>query len=292
MREADQLIDHAHGAAALWWSATPAVAGERVGLIGRWRADHAAAAADLLEIACARLRAAGCTLAIGPMDGCTWLSYRLTTWRGDRPRFALEPDTPDPWPAWWLAAGFAVDACYTSSEMPLLGDDPREALIVRRLDAAGVELRHLDPDDYEGELRRIHRVSLAAFAGNHLYTPLGEEDFLALYLPARALVLPGLCWLAERAGEPVGFAFAIPDIEQQRRGQAIDTLVFKTLAVLPGRACAGLGRLLTLRVHQGGAALGLSRAIHALMHEDNLSQKLGARATVIRRYTLYRRRLA
>lgn len=290
MPAADAQIEHADGHARLWWSSTPPLPGERVGLIGDWHPGDDPVA--LLDTCCDRLHAAGCTLAIGPMDGSTWGSYRLTTWRGGHPRFALEPDTPNTWPAHWLAAGFSAEATYSSALIePIRLSDPRLSAVEARLAGEGVRLRELAVADYDRELRSIHRVSLAAFAGNHLYTPLPEAEFIAQYQQARQFVRPGLCWLAERGDEPVGFVFAIPDIEQQRRGAPVDTLIVKTLAVLPERRLAGLGKLLTVRAHDGGAALGLTRAIHALMHEANHSRNLAGDATVIRRYTLYRKRL-
>jgi hypothetical protein len=291
MTTPDDRLELHGGSADLWWSAAPALPGERVGLIGTWRPG--ADPVGLLHACCARLRTAGCTLAIGPMDGSTWKPYRLTTWRGEHPRFALEPDTPDDWPGFWLAAGFTVEATYYSALVePILLHDPRLPAVESRLSNAGVSIRELDPAHYDDELRRIHRVALAAFAGNHLYTPLPAADFVAQYQMARPLLRPGLCWLAERGGEAVGFVFTVPDAEQQRRGAPVDTLIVKTLAVLPERALAGLGKLLTVRAHHGGAALGLTRAIHALMHEGNHSRNLTGDARVIRRYSLFRRPLA
>lgn len=287
----DTVLKVGDGCAALWWSQVPQVPDERLGLIGAWQPGTAGV--DLLTACCDQLRRAGCTMAIGPMDGNTWQAYRLVTWRGEHPRFALEPDTPDEWSAQWLAAGFTLDAGYHSSLIdPIALVDPRLASVQARLVAAGVQLRELNPAIYDDELRRIHRVSLIAFASNYLYTPLAEADFLAQYQAARQLLRPGLCWLAERGDEAVGFVFAFPDIEQQRRGQAVDTLVVKTLAVLPERRLAGLGKLLTVQCHHGGAALGMTRAIHALMHDGNQSRNTSGGAQVIRRYALYRKRLA
>lgn len=286
----DQQISTPHGSAALWWRQVPQLGDERLGLIGAWSPGDNGV--ELLATCCQRLQQAGCTLAVGPMDGSTWQSYRLLTWRGSHPPFALEPNTPDDWPEQWLAAGFMVDATYHSALIePILLDDPRLLAVEQRLTDSGLRLRELDPQCYGEELRRIHGVALRAFADNYLYTPLREEEFVAQYTAAQHLLRPGLCWLAERDGQCVGFVFAIPDFEQQRRGQPVDTLVVKTLAVLPGRSLAGLGKLLTVRCHAGGARLGLTRAIHALMHDGNASRNTGGQSTIIRRYTLYRKRL-
>lgn len=72
----------------------------------------------------------------------------------------------------------------------------------------------------------------------------------------------------------------------------MDTVIIKTVAVLPGRAYAGLGNVLVARVQAIAYALGYRRAIHALMHDSNNSRNLSDRyARSIRRYTLYARKL-
>jgi hypothetical protein len=78
------------------------------------------------------------------------------------------------------------------------------------------------------------------------------------------------------------------DVLQQRYTQTIDTVILKTVAVLPGRACAGLGNLLVAKVQAIAAQLGYTRAIHALIHDGNPSRNLSSRYAVpIRRYTLF-----
>jgi predicted N-acetyltransferase YhbS len=93
---------------------------------------------------------------------------------------------------------------------------------------------------------------------------------------------------AEHEGRTVGFVFGIPNLAQAQRGQAIDTVVVKTVAVLPGRTYAGLGNVLVAHCQQAARKLGFRRVIHALMHESNNSLNLsGHYAKPFRRYTLY-----
>ena len=68
-------------------------------------------------------------------------------------------------------------------------------------------------------------------------------------------------------------------------------MLFRSLAVLPGRELAGLGKLLLERCQHAAHAAGFRRAIHALMHDGNASRNLGDDAVEIRRYTLFARRL-
>lgn len=171
-------------------------------------------------------------------------------------------------------------------------EDPRLPRTVEQLEREGVQLRWLNVDDFAGELRRLHAVSLASFMGNFLYTSIGEAEFLAQYQAVLPHVRPELVMIAEREGVPVGFVFGIPDLAQAKRGQPVDTVILKTVAVLPSARRAGLGNVLVARCQEAARALGFRRVIHALMHETNHSLKLSSHyATPFRRYTLFARTL-
>jgi predicted N-acetyltransferase YhbS len=223
------------------------------------------------------------------MDGNTWQRYRLLTERGSEPVFFLEPDNPDDWPAHFTDHGFTALAQYYSSlNSDLAQGDPRAAAAAERVAAAGISIHSLDPKQFEEQLRSIHALSLECFSDNFLYTPLGQEEFVSQYLAIRPYVLPELVLLAEREGQPVGYVFAIPDLLQAQRGQPIDTVIVKTLAVHPEHRSIGLGGALTAVCHEVAQKLGFRRAIHALMVETNVSRRISAHtAKVMRRYTLF-----
>lgn len=279
---------------SLWWRRTPSLPGHRVGLIGHYAARHAPAAQRLLEHACRELAGGGSTLAVAPVDGSTWRRYRLIVERGNEPVFFLEPDNPDDWPAHFLAIGFTPLAQYLSTVTTDLGrSDPRTAELGGRLAAEGIRIRAFDPARPEEELRRIYGVSSAAFLGNLLYTPIAEAEFLAQYKPLLPCVRPELVLIAEARGRAIGFLFAIPDRLQKSRGLLVDTVIIKSLAVLPESAGGGLGSLLIARCHEVSRELGYARVIHALMHEANASARISRHSTrPIRRYAVFARTLA
>jgi len=131
-----------------------------------------------------------------------------------------------------------------------------------------------------------------SFAGNYLYTPIDEAEFIEQYRSVLPVVRPELVLLAERDSKLVGFLFALPDLLQLRRTGSTDAIIIKTVAVAPGAATAGLGSVLVGQVQQQAQALGYRRAIHALMHERNVSQNISRRyARTIRRYALFSRAL-
>jgi len=290
------LLDDEHGTpvgrASLWWRAAPAVRGERVGLIGHYAAASPAVASRLLDAACAHLASAGCSMAIGPMDGSTWRRYRLMTERGSEPTFFMEPDNPDDWPAHFAGSGFTALAQYYSALCEDLGAIQTDDADAQRLRAQGFAVRPIEIARINAELSALWTLATDAFAGNFLYTPISQPEFGSMYAPLLPVLRPELVLIAEHGGRAVGFSLAVPDVMQARRGQSIDTVVFKTLGVASRMKQRGIGKWIFDCTIQAAQTLGFRRAIFALIHADNPSGRLAhPSGRDFRRYTLYARRL-
>ena len=279
--------------ASCWWTGTPTLPGDRVGLLGHYAAADDEGAAALLDACCTTLGQAGCSVAIGPMDGNTWRRYRWVTERGSAPPFFLEPDNPEAAPAQFAAAGFEVDATYSSAATDDLSqEDPRLAAAETRLTRHGVRIRPLDATRGDAELRAIYHLSIDAFRDNYLYTPLDEDEFVEQNARVLPYVDPSLVLLAERDGALVGYLFGVPDVLQRFRGEPVSTFIVKTVAVAHGRGTTGLGSVLVGLAQRQARERGYTRAIHALMHDSNVSRNISRRyARTIRRYALFSRRL-
>ena len=287
-RDQDRLL----GRASLWWNRVPELPDEQVGLIGHYAAYDSHAATTVLGEACRTLAVQGCSVAIGPMDGSTWRRYRLLSERGAAPPFFLEPDNPDDWPLHFEAAGFHALAQYFSSINEDNAHCKDRSALTERLARRGYVLRALAGQDLEAELRRLWQLTSAAFRDNFLYVPIDEAEFLAMYTPLLAKLSPDLVVIVELRGEPVAFCLAVPDLLQAGRGEPVDTVIVKSIAVLPAHQGKGLAAAMLTRINQTARALGMHRTIHALMHEANASRKLdGALMRDFRRYTLYARAL-
>lgn len=265
---------------------------DKLGLIGHYAVSEPAAAPLLLDHACARLAAQHRTLAVGPLDGNTFRPYRLLTERAldgiTHPRFFLEPDNPDAWPDQWRANNFRPLAHYFSAIGELGVQDARTGRAVQPVAEQGVQLRPVELAHFAEEIERIYQVVTQSFRQNFLYAPIELAEFMAQYAPARAYIQPALVLLAEQANEPVGFIFALPDWAQAQRGEPVDTVIVKTVGVVPRLSGVGLGGLLVARCQAAAYTLGYRSVIHALMFEDNISRKISERyARVMRRYTLF-----
>ena len=273
---------------SLWIGKTPPYQEHRLGLIGHYFASDATAGAALLRAACAELQRQRCTLAVGPMDGSTWQRYRFITERGGEPVFFLEPDNRDDWPLHFTSQGFVPLARYCSAITDRIQvNEPRIEHLAASLFSQGFSIRAIASDRFEEELSGIFTLALASFAGNFLYTPISEDEFLSQYRGIRTFIRPELTLIAENRGEVAGFLFALPDPNRT------DTFIVKTLAVHPRFRGRGLGSVLLLHVNRVACGLGFRRSIHALMHEENVSTHISERqAVVFRRYTLFARPLA
>lgn len=291
------LLDRTGGSvrarAALWWRQVPRHGQESLGFVGHYAAVDPESGTHLLGLCCRTLAGAGCSLAVGPLDGSTWRRYRLITTRGTEPTFFLEPDNPDGWPQHFEAAGFAPLARYYSSldENNARGM-PEGSVSVRRCQESGYRLRPLGLGELESELAGLWRLSRDAFRDNFLYSEIAEAEFMAMYQPLLTRVPPELVCIAEWQGLPVAFCLGLPDLLQLERHRKIDTVIIKSLGVLPAHRRQGLGAALVAQVNTNAGGRGMHRTIHALMHEANPSRRIAReRMRDFRCYTLYGRAL-
>jgi GNAT superfamily N-acetyltransferase len=263
------------------------------GLVGHYAATDSDAAVALLRDAARRLLAAGARRVLGPMNGTTWGRYRLAisepSGETAAPPFLGEPVNPPEYPAHFAAAGFREAARYESRITGDIGAaNPRAAAAEATARSRGITIAPIDLARFEDELRDLHQFSLRAFAANLYYSPIGAEEFAAMYRPMRALLDPALVLLARDADASlIGYAFAYADPLSLVEGRP-HRLIVKTLAVDPAWRSIGLGALLVERLHAAARGAGLSAVIHALMHVANDSVKISAHtARLFRRYALY-----
>jgi len=253
-----------------------------VATVGRCKFNSSAAGERLLAAAAKLAKSKGATAMIGPMEGDTWHAYRLISERGTQAPFLMEPKSSDHDKAAFAAAGFDVISSYFSASAPLSelpGAKPKES------DAFNIE--QWDGSDPVKLFTQVHELSCAAFADNPFYKHIDLEDFLAMYGPVVPLLKQDLILFArDGSGELVGFLFGIPNYAQ---GPNPTSVILKTYASLR----KGAGHWLSYQFYVNAKAMGFDTAIHALMHDDNLSAvRSGLNgAEIFRRYVLMGRAL-
>jgi hypothetical protein len=240
-----------------------------------------------LKAAQARLFSLGAQEIIGPVDGDTWHRYRLPL-TGSLGLTFLEPDYPGFTDNDFFASGMPVIATYRTSLVNDLSvameklTEP-ETIDQKALGQAGVKIRCLQLQEFETELTVLHRFSLAAFQHNFLYSDIDLASFQGLYRPLKRFMREDLVLIAEADdGQVLGVVLAVPDPANQ------PTIIIKTLARHP-LAPRGLGRYLFYEVLARAHQLGYSRALCALMKDDNFSAFLPDQleGKVIRKFALF-----
>ncbi len=287
-------IDSSKGLRArcsVWWRDTVPLDGERIGTIGHYAAADPQAGRAVIRRALARLRSRGCSMAIGPMNGNTWRSYRFVVERGTAKPFFLEPDNPISWPEHFTDCGFAPLSWYVSEiNFDIANRQPELGSLRQKMERLGVRIAPINLDDPADDLAGIYNVVCAGFRDSFLYTPLDRESYRAIYEPLQQKIDPRLMLVAKHDERVVGFVFSPPDYLQQ--ANKIDTIVIKTFAILPSKCYSGMGRVLIVDMLQNALDMGYTTAISALMHTDNRSQKISSDcAGPMRRYALFARSL-
>lgn len=269
---------------SLWWKNTPLYGHQKLGYIGHFEALDALSANKILQEAYAHLKKVRCTVAIGPMDGSTWFSYRWITDKGHTPLFLTEPVHSESYPTYFEHFGFLPIAKYSSS-IAILGQSPKNQI----MEGLGITVKPLDLGSGEPLWKELHRLSDICFMDNFLYSPISYERFCQLYLPFKPLLLPEFVWGAYEDKTMIGFVFCIPDLLQKKAGHKVDQVILKTLAVHPDYRQLKVGSYLVSQTHQMALNHGYKTMVHALMHEKNITQKMSRRyGKKIREYTLYK----
>jgi len=258
------------------WDGKPAAA------FGDFSCKTAETGAQILAQAIERVREKAINQIIGPMNGDTWHSYRFICETDASAPFLMEPGNKPHEPDVFTAAGFQQIAGYFSARVPLAqaaqNPPPPSADFV-------VETWH--GKDPEHMFRQVFDLSVQAFATNAFYKPISEQDFLSMYMPMVPLIKKQLIFFARRPdGNLVGFLFGIPNYSKGPKPQSV---IAKTYASLR----KGAGQHLLHAFHVAGLAQGYETAIHALIHDDNLSadRSRAAGADIFRRYQLLGLRL-
>lgn len=248
-------------------------------LFGHFRGNASQrAVAGLMEKADQLARLLDKTCLLGPMDGSTWMSYRLPL-EGCGAQFLGDVDADSDWIDPLLYCGFSFADYYQSTIAPM------PEISLRSVE--GITIRSITPQTLSADLRLLYPLCEAAFAQNEFFSPLGEASFIRQYESFAPLLYAGLSRIALIDDEAVAFILAYPDLTDSRR------CVIKTAARHPQRRIPGLVRALESATYAAARASGCSQVIHALMHEDNpsLQRSQAEGSTILRQYALFVKQL-
>lgn len=176
---------------------------------------------------------------------------------------------------------------------------------------AGICLRQVDMKRWDGEISALHYLYNTAFRTIDGHNDMSLEKFSQLAKSVRPFLDPALAQIAEHDGRPVGFAVALPDLNEALRHfngsisrlgslrlawyvRRIRTACFKLLGVLPEYRGRGLEARLILEIARNMVRKKYFRMEISLASEKNLDstriiQRLGGQ--VYRQYRIYEREI-
>ena len=223
---------------------------------------------------------------IGPMNGSTWDSYRMSI-HHNHPNFFLEPWHHLYYNDHFLNAGFKIIGKYFSSIDTTIKYD-NEQVIAREneLKNEGVTFRSIDLTEYKKELEKIFEFNTIAFRTNFLYTPLDKEEFIKKYTETKKIIDPDFVVLAEdKNKELIGYFFCIDDLLNTKE----KSLIIKTIARHPDKKWKGLGHVIGNIIYRKAAEKKYTSVIHAFMFEQGTSTVISENyfGNIYKNYVLY-----
>lgn len=102
----------------------------------------------------------------------------------------------------------------------------------KALNGAGVTVRPIDMKKFDAEVERIWDVYNAAWARNWGFIPMSRDEFIQMGKEMKQILKPDLVLIGEVGDRAVGFALALPDINQALKpagGRLFPTGLFKIL---------------------------------------------------------------
>jgi hypothetical protein len=187
---------------------------DRAGFFGFFEGvDDQAVASALFDAAAAWLKARGLTVMRGPASFSTNDECGLLVQGFDTPPAVMGSHNPAYYVPMLERAGFvrAKDLIQYQTTNP---DMPERLVRGARLIAErkGITLRRLDLKHFKEEVDRIKRVYNQAWEKNWGFVPMTDAEIDHMAAQLKPVVVPDLVVFAEREGETIGFAAALPDL--------------------------------------------------------------------------------
>lgn len=268
--------------------------------------DDQAVAGALLEAACAWLRERGLDHLRGPMNPSINDEIGILIDGFDRPAVLMTPHNPPFYPR--LIEGGGLHKAKDVFGFQSTSTDLPERLVAATELARkryAVTCRALRMDRFGEEIALIKRLFNESWERNWGYVPMtdAEIDYLAGQL--KPLVVPDLVLFAERQGEPIGFAAAVPDFNVALRAnpsgrffpgilkvlwaaRRLTRLRVLLLGVLPEWQGKGIDGLLYRFVWENGRRRGFDWAEAGWVLEDNHPMINGLQRMGFERYKTWR----
>ena len=272
------IDDHAHNS----------VHPENVAFFGFFEAQDQEVAEALLATVESEAEARGRAAVRGPLNPSMNDGSGFQIDAFDERPYVMMPQNPREYPCWLERVGYAkvkdLYSFYFDNRRPI---EPRlERIAQRTFKRMGVTVRPADLKQFDREAEILKRIHTEAWEKNWGNVPYSDAEMDHLANEMKLILNPELVIFAEKDGEPIGLAVALPDINQVfsrfngrllpfgifhllRRKSIIDRARLVMLGVLPEYRNKGLEMLLIYEIVKRAAANGIVEGECGWTLEDN-----------------------
>jgi len=147
-------------------------------------------------------------------------------------------------------------------------------LTQKKLDNRNIVIRKINMKDFQNEADKIKAVYNSAWDKNLGFYPMTDKEFNYTAKDLKMILDPDFCIVAEHEGEIVGFALALPNINEVlkkiKRGRLFPTGIFKLLA---GKSKVNSMRIIMLGVIEGYRKIGVEMAFYTAIIDEVVKKK-------------------
>ena len=175
----------------------------------------------------------------------------------------------------------------------------------KALSTAGVTVRPINMKDFDGDVAKVWEVYGAAWARNWGFVPMSREEFFQMGKEMKMILKPELVLIGEVGRRVVGFALALPDVNQalkRANGKQFPTGLLKilyyqrliknvrvlALGVVEEYRTSGLAAGFYATLVRNARKLGFGDCELSWILEDNLLMNRSLEAMGAKRYKTYR----
>ena len=177
------------------------------------------------------------------------------------------------------AKGFTKKFDLLAYDLPTQSVDKRtlqlkEALGKRFADR-NIVVRNINLKDFANEVQKILSVYNSAWKANTGFVPMTDDEFKYLAKDLKMILDKDFCLLAEKEGKVIGFALAIPDINQVqikiKRGRLLPFGIFKLLL---GLKKINYVRVIALGVNEEYRKAGIEAYFYSEIIQKAIDKKI------------------
>lgn len=294
--------------------------GDKVGFFGFFESiNDQDVTNSLINAASDWLRAQGMDEIRGPVSPSMNDEVGLLVDGFDSPAMAMMPYNPSYYTSLLESAGFrkANDMLAWCVDYPDCVSDKLVRVSAAVRQRSRISVRSLNMKRFPEEVERIKRIYNEAWQPNWGFVPMTDEEMDLMAYELKQIIDSDLVLFAEKDGEAIGFALAVPDINQafkagtaippgaknlptaimnlMTKKKKITQLRIVILGVLPKYQGQGIDAVLYQEIMERGPKKGMNRGEASWVLEDNVMMTRAAQmlnASPYKRYRVYQRPLA